>query len=113
VSLYAFVAPIQPGMNEEFRAFVAELSGSRKVEYEASKKSGGIERETIFLQRTPMGDMVVVVQEAEDPRKAVDSLKSMQDPFHVWYFQRLKDIHGTDVLGSGVPNNELLLDFRA
>jgi hypothetical protein len=113
MSLYAFVAPIQPGKTEEFRQFVAELNGSRKKEYESSKVNAGFDRETIFLQKTPMGEVAVVIQEADSQEKALDSLRSMTDPFHVWYFQRIKDIHGTDMAGPEVPTNELLLDYRS
>jgi hypothetical protein len=60
-----------------------------------------------------MGEMVVVVQEADDAEKALDSLRSINDSFHVWFFQNLKDLHGIDMVGSDVPMNELLLDYRA
>jgi hypothetical protein len=113
MSLYAFMAPIQPGKSEEFRQFAADLGGAKKTDYEASRKSAGFNRETIFLQKTPMGEMVVVVQEAENAEKALESLRSMKDPFNVWFFQKIKDIHGMDMGGSDVPMNELLLDYRA
>jgi hypothetical protein len=113
MSLYAFVAPIQPGKTEEFRGFVAELNGARKKDYEESRTNAGFHRETIFLQKTPKGEMVVVVQEAENAEKALESLRSMKDPFNVWFFERIKDLHGIDVVGSDVPMNELLLDYRS
>jgi hypothetical protein len=113
MSLYAFVAPIQPGMSAEYRQFVSELSGSRKEEYEQSRKAAGFRRETIFLQKTTMGEMVVVVQEAENEQRALESLRTMKDPFNVWFFQKLKDIHGVEIVGTDVPMNELLLDYRA
>jgi hypothetical protein len=113
MALYAFVAPIQPGKSEAYREFVADLSGSRKKEYEETRKNAGFHRETIFLQKTPMGDMVVVVQEAESQAKAMESLRSMKDPFNTWFFERIKDIHGIDMVGTDVPSNELLLDYRA
>ncbi len=113
MKLYAFVAPIRPNKTAEFRQFVNGLQGSRKTEYEAAMKSAGFGRETMVLQNTPGGEMVVVIQEAESAQKALTSLCSMTDPFHVWYFQKLKDIHGIDVVGSDVPMNELLLDYRA
>lgn len=113
MSMYAFVAPIQPGKTAEFRQFAADLSGSKRGDYEASRKSAGFNRETIFLQKTAMGEMVVVVQEAENAQEALASLRGMKDPFNVWFFQKLKDIHGIDVVGTDVPMNELLLDYRA
>jgi uncharacterized protein DUF6176 len=111
--LYAFVAPVQPNKTTEFRQFVADLNGSRKKDYEASRAKAGFQRETIFLQNTPTGEMVVVIQEADSEKKALESLREMNDPFHRWYFQKLKDIHGIDIVGSDVPMNELLLDYRA
>ncbi len=112
MSLYAFMAPIQPGKTEEFRQFTADLGGARKKEYEASRKEAGFQRETIFLQKTPMGEMVVVVQEADNAEQALTSLRGMKDPFNMWYFQRMKDINGIDIVGTDVPMNELLLDCR-
>jgi hypothetical protein len=113
MSLYAFVAPIQPGKTAEFRQFMAELGGSRKKDYEDSRKNAGFRRENVFLQQTPMGEMVVVVQESETEQGALDSLRSMKDPFNMWFFQRMKDIHGVDMVGTDVPANELLLDYRS
>jgi hypothetical protein len=113
MKLYAFMAPVQPNKSEEFRQFVGELEGARKQEFEASRVNAGVRRETMFLQKTPMGEMVMVIQEAESQEKALESLRSMKDPFNVWYFQKLKDIHGIDIVGSDVPMNELLLDYRA
>ena len=113
MKLYAFVAPIKPGKTEEFRKFMGELQGSRKGDYEASRKSAGLTRENVFLQKTPMGEMVVVVQEAETQQGALDSLRSMKDPFNGWFFDRIKDLHGIDMVGTDVPENELLLDYRA
>jgi hypothetical protein len=112
MSLYAFTAPIQPGKTEEYRQFVAELSGTRRTDYENSRKNAGFQRESIFLQKTPIGDMVVIVQEADSEQAALDSLKNMKDPYNVWFFQKFKDLHGIDIVGSGMPSNELLLDYR-
>jgi hypothetical protein len=112
MSLYAFTAPIQPGKTEEYRQFVADLGGPRRTDYENSRKNAGFHREAIFLQKTPMGDMVVIVQEADSEQAALDSLKNMKDPYNVWFFQKFKDLHGIDIAGSGLPSNELLLDYR-
>jgi hypothetical protein len=113
MALYAFVAPIQPNKTEEFRQFIKDLNGSRKKEYEASRAKAGFQRESMFLQNTPKGEMVVVIQEADNQKDALESLRGMKDSFNVWYFQRLKDIHGIDLVGTDVPMNELLLDFRS
>jgi hypothetical protein len=112
MALYAFVAPIQPDKTEEFRKFVSDLKGSKRTEYAASREKAGLSRETIFLQDTAKGPMVLVIQQAENQGQALASLRGMQDSFHNWYFQKLKDLYGADVIGTDVPNNELLLDYR-
>jgi hypothetical protein len=76
--LYAFIAPIQPNRAEDFRQFVKDLNGSRKAEYESSREKAGFRRESIFLQDTANGEMVVVIQEAESQRDALDSLRSIR-----------------------------------
>jgi hypothetical protein len=62
--LFAFVAPIQPDKTAEFRQFVADLNGPRKKEYEESRKNAGFRQEAMFLQQTPLGEMVVLLQDA-------------------------------------------------
>jgi|HubBroStandDraft_1064217.scaffolds.fasta_scaffold00796_1 hypothetical protein len=111
--LFAFVAPIEPNKTEEFRAFIGELNGSRKEEYESSRKNAGFRQEAMFLQKTTKGDMVVLVQDAESETAALTALRGMTDSFHHWYFQQLKDINGIDIAGPPMPQNELLLDYRS
>ncbi|MGD0249972.1 MAG: hypothetical protein ABSB97_03660 [Thermoplasmata archaeon] len=111
--LFAFVGRLQPNKTTEFRQFIADLNGSRKKEYEDSRKKAGFRQEAMFLQKSPMGDMVVLIQDAKDEAAALTALRGMTDSFHVWYFQRMKDIHGIDFTGPALPSNELLLDYRS
>lgn len=111
--LFAYVGQVRPNKTTEFRQFIADLNGPRKKEYEASRKNAGFRQEAMFLQKTPQGDMVVLVQDAESEEAALTALRGMTDSFHTWYFQRLKDIHGIDLQGPATPQNEVLLDYRA
>jgi hypothetical protein len=111
--LFVFASPIQPNKTAEFRQFVADLGGSRRKEYEALREDGGFRQEAIFLQQTPLGEMVVIVQDADSEQHALDALRGMTDPAHEWFFQRMKDVNGVDVVGSDVPANEVLLDYRS
>jgi len=111
--LFAFVGPIAPNKTTEFRQFVADLNGSRKEEYEESRRNAGFRQEAMFLQKTPVGDMVVLVQDAESEEAALTALRGMSDPFHVWYFQQMKDLQGVDYVGPATPQNEVLLDYRS
>jgi hypothetical protein len=66
----AFVAPFLPGKVEDHRRFCDELVGSRREEYEASRRRLGIKRESAWHQETPAGTVSVVYIEADDPGSA-------------------------------------------
>ncbi|MFY9716516.1 MAG: hypothetical protein WAK40_01070 [Thermoplasmata archaeon] len=110
---FGFASPIQPSNTAEFGPYVANLGGARREEYEALREGGGFQQEAIFLQQTPLDEMVVIVQDADSRQHGLNALKAMTDPAHDWFFQRMKDLNGVDVLGSGIPANEVLLDDRA
>jgi hypothetical protein len=112
MTTYAFMAPILPGKMEDYKRFNAELKGPKKKEHEASRERAGVSRELEFLQRTPMGDMVVIVLEAADPAKAMESLMTSKDPFDLWFFSKVKEIHGFDVTQE-MPMNELIHEVKS
>lgn len=104
---YAFVAPIVPGKVEEWKAFTKELAGAKKAEYEASRKYAGIVRETVFHQKTPMGDFVVVVLEAQgDGGVALQKLFDLNQPFNRWFAGKVQELHGmtAEQFSSMTPN---------
>jgi hypothetical protein len=108
--LFAFVVPLKPDKATAFRQFIADLNGPRKAEYEASRKNAGFRQEAVFLQRTPFGEMVVFVQDAETEQAALDALWGMTDSDHL---SLLPSGMGARVLEDlAAPANELLLDYR-
>ena len=50
--LMAVAFPILPGKTEEWRAWMAELDGPRRAEFEASRRNAGVHERT-FLSRAP------------------------------------------------------------
>ena len=109
----AFAAPLLPGKTEaDLEAMTSVMSGERRSDHEASRKRAGIKRESAWLQRTPSGDVVVVLIEADDVQSAMGTLATSQEPFDVWFRDHIKDAHGVDV-AEGFPPHEQVLDFRA
>lgn len=113
--MYAFIAPIQPGKTEEFRAFAKQLQTEKKAEYAASRKRVGVMRESLFHQKTPMGDFAVVVWETSgNPEAAFGKIFESQDPFDQWFVKRIGEIHGvTQENMTNQPMNELVMDWKA
>jgi hypothetical protein len=108
----AFAAPMLPGKNEVDReAMRSVTSGERKADYEASRKRHGINRESVWIQQTPDGDVAVVYLEADNLEAAFEGLATSQDPFDQWFRGIVGEVHGID-LTQGFPPPEQVVDFR-
>jgi len=106
----AVAFPILPGKTPEWRAWQAELNGPRYQEFVESRQRAGVHERT-FLQPTPMGDLVIVTLEGDDPEHAFGRMMSANDAFTAWFIEMGKAIHGLDpsVLTNGSPS-ELVVD---
>lgn len=108
-----FVAPLLPGMTEIDREAMRSCwNGERNAAYEDSRRRAGITRETTWLQSTPMGDMAVVVIEADDIGVAMGAIASSDEPFDVWFRDHVQQVHGFS-LAEGFPPPEVILDYHA
>lgn len=94
------------------RAFVAELLGPRREEFDRSWRAKGFRRETAWIQRTPDGALVLVLIEADDLARAYGELAVSDAPFDRWYRERVLELYGVDLRHPGPPN-ELLAEWQA
>ena len=108
--------PILSGKVEAWRRFCQELSGSRRLPYEASRQRMGITRERLALIETPFGATAVTTLEAPDVDRALGQIIASETPFDVWYRERLQKLHGINLAGyerftqpTPVPDNQELL----
>lgn len=110
---FTFVWPILPGKTEAWRRFIQELLGSRRREYETSRRRLGIKKEQIWLVPNPQGEMAVFTIEADDPAWVIAELATSEFPFDRWFAHRLLTLLGMDVtkMVSGPPS-ELLLGWQ-
>lgn len=108
--LMAAAFPILPGKTPEWRAWMDELNGPRQQEFADSRRRAGVHERT-YLQSTPMGDLVIVTLEGDDPGKSFGQLMSSTDTFATWFIARAKAIHGVDVsVPTTTPLSELVVD---
>ena len=113
MALFAIAFPILPGKTEAWRTFIGELSGPRKAQFDASRRSLGV-RERTFLEPTPMGDLVIVTLEGDDPVGAFARFSQGTDEFTTWFKQRVLETHGVDLAAPPAgPLPELLIDSGA
>jgi hypothetical protein len=109
MALMAVAFPIAPGKTADWKKFIGELNGSRHAEFVASRKTLGVHERT-FLQPTPMGDMVLVTLEGDNPAEAFGRFVNSTDPFTVWFLAQTKEIHGIDLTKAAGPMPELVVD---
>jgi hypothetical protein len=110
VASYAFALPIVPGQEDANRRFAAELTGSRRADFEASRRRMGLTAERVWQQSTPQGTISVVYLEGDDLGKAFQVLATSRDPFDRWWHERVVEIHGVDLRQPlpGPPNEQLI-----
>jgi hypothetical protein len=108
----AFAVPLLPGKTDADRAAMASCRGERKDAYEESRRRAGITKEAVWIQSTPMGDMAVVLLEADDLDKAFATLATSDDAFDRWFRDQIRDAHGIS-LEDGMPLPEQVLHFDA
>ncbi|HEX2180439.1 MAG TPA: hypothetical protein VHL54_13145 [Actinomycetota bacterium] len=109
----AFVVPLLPGKAEMDRqAMESCWRGERKAAHRAARERQGVTRETVWAQKTPAGDVAVVLLEAHDLKRAFQGIASSDDPFDEWFRAHSLEVHGID-LTQPLPLPELVLDFRS
>ena len=96
MAMLAMAFPIPAGKTEQWKKFIDELTGARKAEFAASRRSLGV-RERTFLQHTPQGDLVLVTLEGDHPETAFAEFGKRTDPFTMWFKQQVSEIHGMDL----------------
>lgn len=111
--MMAVAFPILPGRTAEWRAWMDEVNGPRRQEFVDSRRRAGVHERT-FLQPTPMGDLVIVTLEGDDPGRAFGQMMGAGDAFATWFAERAQAIHGIDLTApmTGSPS-ELVVDTGA
>jgi hypothetical protein len=92
-----FALPIRDDQKNTARQFLSELESNRKAEYAASEQRLGITKEVWAIQRTQAGDLFVVYFQSEDIPSSVGQFVGSQDPFDLWFKDRVKASTGVDL----------------
>jgi hypothetical protein len=109
---FAFAAPLRPGMTEAGKRFAQEAYAARQSELTESRLAEKLAREEVFLNQTPMGDIVVVYLEGDDPAGSNRLFAASNRPFDRWFKDQCREIfpEGID-FDEPVPQNEELVSW--
>ena len=110
---FAAAMPILPGQTEAIQRMRDEALGPRRSDYEESRRRLGITREMAWVQHTPMGDMVIIYWEAENPQRILEQMAQSQDQFDEWFRQFIQSTHGVDITQERPPASELVFEWQA
>jgi hypothetical protein len=92
----AIAMPIAAGQTQAWKDALADLTGARYDEYDASRRRWGITSQTTFLQRTPMGDFAVIHLTGADVGKSLHAMSESQDPWDIGWRKLTRSLHGVD-----------------
>ena len=113
---FAFVLPVLPGQEENIRHMSETVGGSGPLReaYEASRERLGISQEKVWVQRTPIGQAVVVYWETEDPQRALREMADSQDEVDNMFKQFIETTAPAIDLAKEQPlSNELIFEWSA
>jgi hypothetical protein len=70
--------------------------------------------ERTFLQHTPMGDMVIVTLEGDDPQGAFARFAAENNEFSQWFSKGVLETHGVDLTSPPPgPLPEMIIDSKS
>jgi hypothetical protein len=96
----AMAIPILPDKLDSWRAWVAELNGPRKADFEASNARHELTGHHAWLQANPDGSHVVIaIHEGPGAAGYVPAMMQSDDPFDQWFASAVAEVHGMDPSG--------------
>ena len=105
--------PIVPGQEDLVRSFAETVLGTGELRegYEESRKRLGITEEKVWIQRTLIGQSIIVYWETEDPQRTLREIANSQDEVDKKFREVIENAApGIDLLKEDPLSNELLFE---
>jgi hypothetical protein len=96
-----------------WKATVAEMTGPRRADFAASRRSQGVSRQEMWLQQGPDGPREILVVETEDPARTFELMATSDEPFDVWLRRQILHIFDLDLAQLAGPPPEQVLRWSA
>lgn len=88
------VLPIKSGQSDAARAFAQECLGPRFKDFDTSERRIGIPAESWYVIHSPSGDQFAIHIEGTDLNSSVGAFIASQDPFDLWFKERVHAFTG-------------------
>jgi hypothetical protein len=100
----AIAVPLAADKLDAWDAWIAELNGPRKAEFDEMNVRHGLTEHRAYLQPTPDGNfLVLAVHEGPGADSFLADQMSSDDEFDQWFMSALAEIHGIDASGPVPP----------
>ena len=86
-----YVMPVRPGRSDDFQAFVAELMGTRRVEWAQSQRRRGVKRQVVFLGKDGSRIWRWCIP-SPTTRMAFRAIAASEDPFDRWLAGKMSEL---------------------
>ncbi len=101
------IAPLAADKLDAWEAWIAELSGARRAEYEDMNERYGLTDHRAYLQPMPDGNYaVLVIHEGPGGDDFLPRMIASDNEFDRWFVSAVVDIHGIDTSGTMPPMAE-------
>jgi hypothetical protein len=91
------VAPVREAKAAAARAFMHDLDGARRDDYDRSEQRIGMTKDVWFLAATLAGELLVGYMESGDFNNALTQFVGSRDEFDLWFKERFADVTGLDL----------------
>ncbi len=91
------LAPIKEGKLEDWKHWNAELTSSKKEEFEEFNERYGLTRHNVWLAETPGGPMAVVLHEGPGGDSFMQKLAQSDHSFDLTMKRTIEDFHDMDL----------------
>ncbi len=103
----AMAAPLAADKLEAWEAWIVDLNGPRKAEFDDMNARHGVTDHRAYLQPMPDGDyLVLVVHEGPGGDEFLANAMSSDHEFDQWFVGAVADVHGIDPSGPMPPAAE-------
>lgn len=93
----AMAAPIVPGKEATWEAWIADCKGSRKAGFDDMNQRMALTSHRAWLQKTPDGhQLAIVLHEGPGADAYLGKLATSENDFDVWFRGVIAEVHGID-----------------
>ncbi len=100
----AIAVPLAADRLDDWEAWIGELTGPRKAEFDEMNSRHGVTEHRAYLQPMPDGGyLVLAIHEGPGAEAFLANVMTSDHAFDRWFSETVADVHGLDTTGAPPP----------